>query len=99
MSGFVTASRFSIVGGDCKRLQSPLLINKNKDERMLVLSRKLKEKIMLGEDIVIEVIDIRGDKVRLGIHAPGDLPVHREEVFLAIKRANEPDEPRTAAHN
>lgn len=59
---------------------------------MLVLSRKLKEKIMLGDDIVIEVVDIRGDKVRLGIHAPGDLPVHREEVFLAIKRAKGIDE-------
>lgn len=47
---------------------------------------------MLGDDIVIEVVDIRGDKVRLGIHAPGDLPVHREEVFLAIKRAKGIDE-------
>jgi len=84
--------RFSIGGGGCERSHPPLLINKNKDERMLVLSRKLKEKIMLGDDIVIEVVDIRGDKVRLGIHAPGDLPVHREEVFLAIKRAKGIDE-------
>lgn len=64
---------------------------------MLVLSRKLKEKIMLGDDIVIEVIDIRGDKVRLGIHAPDEMPVHREEVFLAIKRSNDTDDTRPAA--
>lgn len=53
---------------------------------MLVLSRKIDEVIMIGEDIVITVVDIRGDKVRLGIDAPKGTPVHRKEVYDAIKR-------------
>jgi carbon storage regulator len=52
---------------------------------MLVLSRKHDERIMIGENIVITVVDIRGDKVRLGIEAPKDVPVHRQEVYNAIK--------------
>lgn len=52
---------------------------------MLVLSRKKDEVIMVGE-IKIAVVDIRGDKVRLGIHAPKDVPVHRLEVYEAIQR-------------
>ena len=53
---------------------------------MLVLSRHIDESIMIGDDIVITVIDIRGDKVRLGIEAPQVVPVHRQEVYEAIKR-------------
>lgn len=53
---------------------------------MLVLSRHRDEQIMLGDDIVLTVVEIRGDKVRLGIDAPKDLPVHRREVYEAIKR-------------
>jgi carbon storage regulator len=53
---------------------------------MLVLSRKRDEAILLGDDIKIVVIDIRGDKVRLGIEAPSELPVHRQEVYDAIRR-------------
>lgn len=53
---------------------------------MLVLSRQRDERIMIGEDIVIMVVDIRGDKVRLGIEAPSQIPVHREEVYQAIQR-------------
>lgn len=55
---------------------------------MLVLSRHRDESIMIGDDVVITIVDIRGDKVRLGIKAPQEIPVHREEVFDAIKRAN-----------
>ena len=51
---------------------------------MLVLSRHRDESIIIGDDIVITVVDIRGDKVRLGIVAPKDVPVHRQEVFDAI---------------
>lgn len=51
---------------------------------MLVLSRKKNESIVVNNDVVITVIEIRGDKVRLGIVAPKDVPVHREEVFEAI---------------
>lgn len=56
---------------------------------MLVLSRQREESIIIDDNIVITVIDIRGDKVRLGINAPGEIKVHREEVYLAIQRENE----------
>lgn len=52
---------------------------------MLVLSRKMNESIMIG-DIKVQVVDIRGDKVRLGVVAPKDVPVHRCEVYEAIRR-------------
>jgi carbon storage regulator len=51
---------------------------------MLVLSRKKNESIVINNDIVITIVEIRGDKVRLGIVAPKDVPVHREEVYEAI---------------
>lgn len=53
---------------------------------MLVLSRKKNEKIRIGEDITIVVIEVRGDKVRLGIDAPREISVHRQEVFDAIQQ-------------
>lgn len=53
---------------------------------MLVLSRKKQEQIVIDEEILVTVIDIRGDKVRLGVTAPKDVPVHRKEVHAAIKR-------------
>ncbi len=56
---------------------------------MLVLSRTRDEVIMIGDDISITVVDIRGDKVRLGIDAPTEIPVHRREVYDAIKQENE----------
>ena len=55
---------------------------------MLVLSRQRDETIMIGDDIEITIVDIRGDKVRLGISAPSSVPVHRKEVYDAIKREN-----------
>ncbi len=55
---------------------------------MLVLSRHRDESIMIGDDVVITIVDIRGDKVRLGIDAPTDIPVHRREVYDAIQREN-----------
>lgn len=55
---------------------------------MLVLSRHRDESIMIGDDVVITIVDIRGDKVRLGIEAPQDIPVHRQEVYDAIQREN-----------
>lgn len=60
---------------------------------MLVLSRQRDETIMIGDDIEVTVVDIRGDKVRLGISAPKEIAVHRKEVYEAIKREN-----RAAAH-
>lgn len=53
---------------------------------MLVLSRKRDESIIIGDGIVITVVDIRGDKVRIGIDAPSEVPVHRQEVYEAIQR-------------
>ena len=55
---------------------------------MLVLSRTRDETIMVGDDIEITVVDVRGDKVRLGIKAPTTIPVHRKEVYEAIKTEN-----------
>lgn len=56
---------------------------------MLVLSRHRDETIIIGDDIELTVVDIRGDKVRLGIKAPSHISVHRKEVYDAIKRENE----------
>lgn len=53
---------------------------------MLVLSRKKDEKIIIGDQITLMVIEIRGDKVRLGIDAPKEVTVHRQEVYEAIKK-------------
>lgn len=55
---------------------------------MLVLSRQRDETIMIGDDVEITVVDIRGDKVRLGITAPSRIPVHRKEVYESIKQEN-----------
>ena len=54
---------------------------------MLVLARKRDEQIVIGDDIIVTVVDVRGDKVRLGIQAPAHVPVHRSEVYAAIQRA------------
>lgn len=56
---------------------------------MLVLSRQRDQSIIIGDNIVITVVDIRGDKVRLGINAPTDVSVHRQEVYEAIQRERE----------
>ncbi len=53
---------------------------------MLVLSRKRDQKVMIGDNIVVTIVDIRGDKIRLGINAPQEVPVHRQEVYEAIQR-------------
>ncbi len=55
---------------------------------MLVLSRQRDETIMIGDEIEITIVDIRGDKVRVGINAPIHIPVHRKEVYDAIKEEN-----------
>ena len=55
---------------------------------MLVLSRQRDQSIIIGDNIVVTVVDVRGDKVRLGINAPTEIPVHRREVYEAIQREN-----------
>ena len=56
---------------------------------MLVLSRKKNESIVINNDIKIVVVEIRGDKVRLGVEAPREVPVHRREVYEAIQKSLE----------
>jgi carbon storage regulator len=56
---------------------------------MLVLTRRTNQSIVLGSDIVITVLDVRGDQVRIGIKAPRSLTVHREEVYAEIQRSNQ----------
>jgi carbon storage regulator len=56
---------------------------------MLVLSRKKNESIVIGEDVMIYVVEILGDKVRIGVEAPKEVSVHRREVFDAIRRNRE----------
>ena len=55
---------------------------------MLILSRKTNEKIMIGEDISVSIIEVRGDQVRIGVDAPKTVKVFRQEVFDAIKAEN-----------
>ncbi len=56
---------------------------------MLILTRRVGENIVVGDDIVISVVEVRGDAVRIGIQAPRSVAVHREEVYLELQRANE----------
>lgn len=59
---------------------------------MLVLSRQKDESIVIGDNIEIIIVDVRGDKVRLGITAPKEISVHRREVYDAIQREKKPDD-------
>lgn len=56
---------------------------------MLVLSRQKDESIMIGDDVEITIVDVRGDKVRLGINAPRSVSVHRKEIYLKIQEEKE----------
>ncbi|MFO7849065.1 MAG: carbon storage regulator CsrA [Spirochaetia bacterium] len=55
---------------------------------MLILSRKTDESIVIGDDIVVSIVDIKGDQVKLGIMAPRDVKVYRQEVYTAIQKEN-----------
>ncbi len=56
---------------------------------MLVLTRRSGESVMIGDDVVVTVLEVRGDVVRLGIGAPRDIQVHREEVYRELQAANQ----------
>ncbi len=56
---------------------------------MLVLTRRANQSIIIGDDVVVTVLEVRGDQVRIGITAPRDVTVHREEVYRALHEANE----------
>ena len=60
-----------------------------KELNMLVLSRQKDESIIIGDDVEITIVDVRGDKVRLGISAPRSISVHRKEIYEAIQREKE----------
>lgn len=55
---------------------------------MLVLTRRIGEKVMIGDDVVIEVVEVSGSSVRIGISAPRSIPVYREEIWSAVKHEN-----------
>lgn len=63
---------------------------------MLVLSRHRDESIIINDNIVVTIVDIRGDKVRLGIQAPSNIPVHRQEIYDAIQREKSRDSGESA---
>ena len=56
---------------------------------MLVLSRQRDESIVIGDNVIVTIVDVRGDRVRLGIEAPREVSVHRREVYDAIQRENQ----------
>lgn len=62
---------------------------------MLVLTRKQDEKIRIGNDIVLYIVEIRSDRVRIGIEAPKEIPVHREEVYLALRAEQDVVDPQS----
>ena len=66
---------------------------------MLVLSRKSNESIVINNNIKVTVVEIRGDKVRLGIEAPKNIPVHREEIYNQINGQPNPDSAVTPSEN
>jgi carbon storage regulator len=66
---------------------------------MLVLSRKKNESIVINNDITIVVVEIRGDKVRLGVEAPKEVPVHRREVYDAIRRSDLSSQDKAASES
>ena len=66
---------------------------------MLVLSRQKDESIMIGDDVEITIVDVRGDKVRLGITAPKEITVHRMEVYEAIQREKGEKQPQEREKN
>ena len=66
---------------------------------MLVLSRKKNESIVINNDITVTVVEIRGDKVRLGIVAPKEVPVHRQEVYDAIHGKDQAEAPTPVVVN
>ena len=59
---------------------------------MLVLSRVKGERIRIGDNVVVEIVDVFGGKVRVGIEAPKEVPVHREEIWQAIQRESEAED-------
>lgn len=64
---------------------------------MLILTRRVGETVVIGEDIVVTVLGVKGNQVRIGVKAPRDVAVHREEIFERIKREGDEDDVSAAA--
>ena len=73
------------------------MLARGEEDTMLVLSRKKDESIIINDNIVVTVVEIRGDKVRLGFDAPKEVPIHRREVYDAIKRSEAENDVRPGA--
>ena len=65
---------------------------------MLILTRKIGEALMIGEDVTVTVMDVKGNRVRIGISAPKDVAVHREEIFERIKQEKAEEGPSVQIH-
>ena len=61
---------------------------------MLILTRRVGETLMIGDDITVTVLSVKGNQIRIGVNAPRELPVHREEVYERIRSAEQPRPPR-----
>jgi carbon storage regulator len=70
------------------------------EKNMLILTRRVGETVMIGNDVTVTVLGVKGNQVRVGVNAPRDVAVHREEIFERIKREEQGgDAPRAAAAN
>jgi carbon storage regulator len=95
-AGHVAARQRHSITGPAGQDDSSHRFHRNQDSEglnMLVLSRHRDESIVIGDDIVVTIVDIRGDKVRLGIQAPTHVSVHRQEIYDAIQREKSGDSP------
>lgn len=59
---------------------------------MLILTRRVGETLMVGDDVTVTVLGVKGNQVRIGVNAPNDVSVHREEIYLRIQQEAEPNE-------
>src|SRR6476661_1999591 len=69
-------------------IRSPRAAAPRREDPVLVLTRRANQSIMIGHEIVVTVLEVRGDQVRLGIKAPRSIDVHREEIFAQLQQAN-----------